>query len=501
MRIRYLLFAAVLFRIALPLCTNINAQVLAQETRPLPPQIDSRSHFVVWADIDRVTMDELRSWMSQTELSPFVESPVMEDNQFPDQFLRKLRAAGAKRVYATGDASALMGNLSAIGLVIRCDRPRECAAALSANPILPGQVLTSIEDGVLLAMSPEGLEKLVEIEGAPSEKLITAVAETQQETLGVAASIPAAVVSLFFSSAPRDGGAGDAAIRTLTKLQWARVTATPPNSKLKVDAVFDTSERAAEFAQQINSLVGSLVGSGKETRLLIASNDRVTFSSESVKPVAAMIESAREAARRQQSMNNLRQLIMAQFNFVSSTGAFSPQALTNSSGKRLLSWRVLILPYIEQEELYNQFHLDEAWDSPHNLQLLEKMPAAFGGDPRGVKPGYTQIVAPLTKNSIMGHTGGPTRMQDISDGTSNTIMLMEVPPAAAVPWTKPEDFVVDTEKPMAGMTTDGQQSLLLAFADGSVRALSTKTDPKAFWALLSRDGGEVIPDDALEETR
>jgi hypothetical protein len=157
---------------------------------------------------------------------------------------------------------------------------------------------------------------------------------------------------------------------------------------------------------------------------------------------------------------------------------------------------VLILPFLGEEELYKQFHLDEAWDSPHNLALLEKMPEVYrsktSNKEQELKPGQTRIVAPLTANSIMGKGGGPTRLQDIADGLSNTILLVEAAPSAAVPWTKPADLVIDLTNPTVGLATEGQSTLLAAFADGSIRILPSSIDPKTLKAYLSQDDGEVI---------
>src|SRR5207244_2364868 len=119
---------------------------------------------------------------------------------------------------------------------------------------------------------------------------------------------------------------------------------------------------------------------------------------------------------------------------------FPPPAKT-ANGKPLLSWRVLILPYIEQDALYRQFKLDEPWDSPHNLKLLPLMPKIYA--PVGAKPKephstyYQAIVGP---GAAWEHTkdGKGMRIQNFTDGTSNTITVAEA--REAVPWTKPDDI-------------------------------------------------------------
>ncbi len=73
---------------------------------------------------------------------------------------------------------------------------------------------------------------------------------------------------------------------------------------------------------------------------------------------------SRSAAHRAQCTNNLKQIALAYHNVHSATNTFPPPAIADKDGKPLLSWRVAILPYVEQQELYNKFKLDEPWDSP-----------------------------------------------------------------------------------------------------------------------------------------
>ena len=86
----------------------------------------------------------------------------------------------------------------------------------------------------------------------------------------------------------------------------------------------------------------------------------------------------RRAAARTQCVNNCKQIVLAFHNYHQQARQLSARILSHSKdGKPLLSWRVLILPFLDQQALYDQFHLDEPWDSPHNRTLIAKMPAIF----------------------------------------------------------------------------------------------------------------------------
>jgi prepilin-type processing-associated H-X9-DG protein len=151
---------------------------------------------------------------------------------------------------------------------------------------------------------------------------------------------------------------------------------------------------------------------------------------------------------------------------------------------------VLVLPYIEQDALYKEFHLDEPWDSDHNKKLLEKMPPLFAGtDEAARKEHETHYQTFVGKGAIFDGKKG-VKITDITDGTSNTIMLVEA--KKAVPWTKPEDVPFDAGKlvPKLGGLFDGIFNA--AFADGSVRSLPLTIKEEKLRALITRNGGEVI---------
>jgi hypothetical protein len=167
----------------------------------------------------------------------------------------------------------------------------------------------------------------------------------------------------------------------------------------------------------------------------------------------------------------------------------------DKAGRPLLSWRVLILPYIEEEQLYRQFKLDEAWDGPTNKKLLDKMPRVYALPPQlgsKAKATETHYQAFVGKGAAFDLLKGP-RLQDFLDGTSNTLLVATA--ATPVPWSKPDDIAFD---PAADMTTKlgfFQGVAHAALGDGSVRALSKSIDRKTLSSLITRGGGEVIGPD------
>jgi hypothetical protein len=205
------------------------------------------------------------------------------------------------------------------------------------------------------------------------------------------------------------------------------------------------------------------------------------------------VQAARAAANRNTTMNKLRQIALAMFNYESAKRHFPARAIFDKTGKPLLSWRVAILPQLEEMELYKQFHLDEPWDSAHNKPLIDKMPGAY------VKPGRendgkTVFLVPVGTGLAFEGDKGLTEGA-FSDGTSKTILAIEANDDHAVPWTKPDDLEVDLNKPFDGLRdTEAGGIFCAVFADGHTIGITKQCDLDTFKALLTRNGGEVIDD-------
>jgi hypothetical protein len=203
------------------------------------------------------------------------------------------------------------------------------------------------------------------------------------------------------------------------------------------------------------------------------------------------VQKVREAANRVQSSNNLRQIGIAMLSYHDAYGSFPPAYSTSKDGKPLLSWRVHILPFIEQENLYKQFHLDEPWDSPHNKKLIEQMPKTYLSPGSKAGPGKTNYLTVRGKDTAFPDGKG-VKISEITDGTANTIMAVEVPDQKAVIWTKPDDFEFNEKDPRAGLFGRRPEGCLALFCDGSVRLISRTVDPKELKNAFIRNDGNPV---------
>jgi hypothetical protein len=206
------------------------------------------------------------------------------------------------------------------------------------------------------------------------------------------------------------------------------------------------------------------------------------------------VQAAREAARRNMSLNNTKQLMLAYHNYHDTQKKLPAHAIYSKDGKPLLSWRVALLPYLEGGELYKQFHLDEPWDSEHNRKLIPLMPLYFAGTSSSLDPslGKTNYLAPVGDGMVFDGTSVGAGFADIKDGMSNTIMILEVDDESAVEWTKPDDWELDPKDPLKGLGGMRAGVFIAGFADGHAAGIATEIDPKVFKAMLTKDGGEVV---------
>ena len=204
------------------------------------------------------------------------------------------------------------------------------------------------------------------------------------------------------------------------------------------------------------------------------------------------IQAAREAARRSQSMNNMKNLMLSLHNYHDTRKTFPAHASYSLDDKPLLSWRVHVLPYLEEQALYNEFHLDEPCDSEHNRKLIAKMPAVFANPKLDAAEGKTNYLAVVGEDCIFDGSADGIGFRNISDGTSKTIALVEANADQAVEWTKPDDWEFDPKNPKAGIGDFRPGGCNAAFADGSVQFISNAIDPDVLKALFTRNGREVV---------
>ncbi|WP_437229674.1 DUF1559 domain-containing protein [Planctomicrobium sp. SH661] len=199
---------------------------------------------------------------------------------------------------------------------------------------------------------------------------------------------------------------------------------------------------------------------------------------------------AREPARRSQCKNNLKQIALALYNYHDTWGTLPPAAIYDSNGQALHSWRVIILPFIEDGSLYNQIDLTKPWDDPVN-EKVRNLPFPVFQCPSANIPRTSTTYRAIIGENYAFHPTQPRSLEDITDGLSNTVLIVETDEEHAVHWMQP-DF--DGAELFAALNPESKtvhkEGGHAVIGDGSVRFLSNKlTQPKRE-ALMTISGGD-----------
>ena len=212
------------------------------------------------------------------------------------------------------------------------------------------------------------------------------------------------------------------------------------------------------------------------------------------KLISPQLDSMRTRAQVAQLKNRLRQHALGMLNYESAYGHFPPQASVDDDGKPLLSWRVHILPFLQENELYAQFKLDEPWDSPNNFKLVEKMPRIYwnpNSDNFEIdESGKTVFQVAAGKDQLFD-VGETSKFKDLSDGSSNTLMVVAMPEGSAVPWTKPTDWQVNVTNPLKPFLDADATSIPCVACDGAVYELEIGSNELEIEKFITPAGGEI----------
>jgi hypothetical protein len=195
--------------------------------------------------------------------------------------------------------------------------------------------------------------------------------------------------------------------------------------------------------------------------------------------------------------NNLKQIGVASHTYADDHDRKFADDLTDRDGRPLLSWRVALLPYVEEQKLYQEFKLDEPWDSEHNKKLIKQMPKVYAPVRVKAKEGETFLQRFVGKGALFNENGVAYPVPKLPDGTSNTALIVEA--GDPVIWTKPVDLPFNLKGPLPklGGLFDGDFHILLC--DGSVALFKKDYDVDEMKKVIQPDDGMVINFDKLQK--
>ncbi len=430
-----------------------------------------------------------------------------------------LKQAGAREIFLVLSLNDLPGPpILAVPLSPGSDAARIgrllCGGGgASSPPMFPA--CATIHDAVV-AGTPRAIERVRGLKPARLPDLAAAFAAVADQTIGLRiVLIPSPEARRVFEEIvpelPRELGGGP--VTDLTRgVLWiaAGLDASRPSMRL---VIASPSAQAAGTllprGRAFTALLEKSPWEGDIARLVSqlrteVDGDRIRLTADAdvaMGLASSVLEPVQESASRSVCINNEKQIVLALHNYNSAhQNSFPPAYSTSPDGKPLLSWRVLILPYLEQGNLYKDFHLDEPWDSPHNRTLIARMPEVYRcpmESAEAAREGKTRYVAPRGPNTFLRGAQGIS-IKEITDGTSNSIAFIDGGDDRAVIWTKPDDWDVSpaATDPFRGIfeahRSRGRRGTTVSMADGSVRFFTDRIKPEILRALLTIAGGEVI---------
>jgi len=282
----------------------------------------------------------------------------------------------------------------------------------------------------------------------------------------------AALVGLATSSARADGPKPRPSVASKKLLTVKKLGAEPLKSSDALVAA-DLEELAGQLREHVMQLIAQLP-----------------------ERVARIVANIREAPDRMKAANDLKQIGVAIHNYASANNdVIVPYAIFDKKGNPLLSWRVALLPYLEQDSLYKQFKLDEPWDSKNNKPLLEKMPKVYAPARGKYKEGFSTHYRVFTgKDALFDAKGkNPFKIGNVPDGTSNTIAVVEA--GEAVPWTKPDELEYDAKKALPKLGGQFRDVFPVLLLDGSVRMAKKTANEQTLRNLITPADGNAFGDD------
>ena len=215
------------------------------------------------------------------------------------------------------------------------------------------------------------------------------------------------------------------------------------------------------------------------------------------------VQQVREAHRLTQLLNTVRQITLTIINMEGRKGVFPPAYLTDDEGRPIHSWRVLILPNFEQQELYDKYDFSEPWDGPNNIKLLDQMPPSFSCDKSNFENGLTSFKLIVDKGGPF-EGGKEIGYVDITDGASSTFAVVE-DLANPVPWTKPEDLtieqavtllsskrVADISRMRIGSFNSTFYGPAVSLLDGSTHFVGWENDPDVIQNFCTRNDRQIV---------
>ena len=441
------------------------------------PFLESSSMLLADIDLEKIDVDATAKWVS--ELIGTTTSG--DDAKTLQGFIDSLKGGGVSHVYISAASRSLIDGGPVV--IVPCQNPAVvnglATVAIQQAPD-PSSQKVHVGDKVVVAGAARAIDRIVAREGFNRPDLILPLKSAERLDHALVISLPgeareelAALWPEHLALAPLPTPISPRQIVSDVQRVVVSLRLPPePEMKVRIETIdASAAERITDLIDNVLSLAGELK-SMIEVNVDVA-NVNLHATPETFFRLASTIAApARARATQMQKSNDMKQVMLAFHNYHSSEKHLPPRAFTDSQGRPLLSWRVAILPYLEQAAMYRAVKLDQPWDSEDNRMISSTLIPTYGGDrSMGSK---TTIRAPVFPGSAWDGNGPPKTFRDIHDGLSNTIAIIDAPASAAIEWANPQPWEISVDDPMSDIFGD-RQTVMVGMFDGAVITLARET--------------------------
>jgi hypothetical protein len=461
---------------------------------PATPYLETSTLLLADINLEKLDVVETGRWLHQFAGLP-KNDPATEMIR---GFVDSMQGAGVSHLFATLATRSLIDGGPVV--VVPCENPAVvnglATVLLQQLPKEPPQGV-HVGDKIVLAGATTAIDRVTKTDGVERPDLIlplragdrldhtVVVALPDQSRDELAAFWPYRLPQQWpVQFSPRS------MVRDISNVvvSWR----LPPNPEMLV-RIETTDASAVERVKGVLEKMLALAGDAKrsvEMEVDLATL-KLRATPETFVEVASRVAApSRKRAKRVKTMNSMKHIGLAIHNYHSKQKHLPPRCFTDREGRPLLSWRVALLPHVEQLAFYRIMELDKPWDDENNWMHSKTIIPVYCLDPD--LRGKTTIRAPVFPGSLWHGEGPPKKLKDVTDGTAMTIAAIDAPESAAIEWSNPQPWVLSAEDPMSDVFGDRETAVVLLL-DGAALALqkSEMTNEK-LKAMLTIAGGETI---------
>jgi hypothetical protein len=463
---------------------------------PATAFIEVSTFAVLDIDLHQIDVKQAADWLLSLGIG-MQDEAASESIAMVRGFIDSLKTAGVDHLYVTGSTRSILDGGPLV--IVPCKNPtvvNGLASVIVQATSKDHPQSVHVGDQVVLAGAKSAVDRVLAGGGTQRADLVLPLKDAGRLAHSLVLSLPAEsraeLIALWPDRLPPQSPIQFSPRGMVQDIRHVVVSfRLPPEPQVRARIKTRDAAAAARVQGVLNQILerSPQAKDAVEVKVEIADVVLEATPEAFVQIAQAVVAPARRNAQQSMTMNSLKQLGLAIHNYNDVHKHLPPRCLTDRQGKPLLSWRVALLPFIEQQALYNQISLDKPWDSRENKGFADiVIPVLQSGEPSN----KTRFRVPVLAGSLWQGDDPPKQFKDVIDGTSHTIAVIHAPASAAVEWSNPEPWVLSEDDPMSDVFGD-RDRVEVVFLDGAAKTFARdELNNDTLKAMLTYAGRETI---------